>query len=427
MTATDFEQDLRVRLQRLADHAPPPPTGPDGRRPSAAPARRRAVPALAATAVVVALVGGAVALARAGRDDSPTTPAVVPWRGVGDEWTALAPGPADGRVFPVVLWTDHGLFVWGGETASEQAWSDTGAIYDPGPEAWREIAASPLSPRSEHVAVWTGTEVIVCCGRAPDGDAAAAAAYDPGTDTWRELAAPPFEAEFAAAVWTGDRMVVTGGATDGGVTAVRTTYAYDPDADAWERRADLPTEVGIEADAAWTGDQLVLWPRAGTSAPPLSYDPAADRWSELPRVPNERHPQGGSMVWTGDDIVVWGPATSPIERVVPAVVRPDRSARLDPDEDAWRTIADDRLGEAIDREGLEQSTSAVWTGREVVVWSAPEDPTAVDRAATQAYDPGTDTWRRLPDAPALAHHPPIVWTGDVVVVATAEGFLALRP
>lgn len=48
-------------------------------------------------------------------------------------------------------------------------------------------------------------------------------------------------------------------------------------------------------------------------------------------------------------------------------------------------------------------TDAVWTGREMIVW------TGVDGAA---YDPRRDTWRYLPDAPTGPYiDAPTVWTG----------------
>lgn len=45
-----------------------------------------------------------------------------------------------------------------------------GAVYDIRSARWQRVAASPLSARQGHVAIWTGTELIVwggngrCCG-----------------------------------------------------------------------------------------------------------------------------------------------------------------------------------------------------------------------------------------------------------------------
>ena len=62
---------------------------------------------------------------------------------------------------------------------------DDGAAYEPSTNTWRKIAASPLSPRQEATAVWTGEEMIVWGGNSFSTTKGNGAAYDPNTDTWR--------------------------------------------------------------------------------------------------------------------------------------------------------------------------------------------------------------------------------------------------
>ena len=73
-----------------------------------------------------------------------------------------------------------------------------GAIFNPGPEPWRQIADAPVQGA---MAVSTGTGLLVAAG----------AAYDPATDSWRDLPPAPVPvADQVAAVWTGDALVVLG-------------------------------------------------------------------------------------------------------------------------------------------------------------------------------------------------------------------------
>jgi hypothetical protein len=44
-----------------------------------------------------------------------------------------------------------------------------GATYDPATGTWRDLAEPPLSPRRDHVAVWTGDELLIWGGRVQNG------------------------------------------------------------------------------------------------------------------------------------------------------------------------------------------------------------------------------------------------------------------
>jgi N-acetylneuraminic acid mutarotase len=319
-------------------------------------------------------------------------------------------------VSPSVVWTGEELVVWGGETESEAAWTDTGAAYDPDARAWRDLAESPLSPRSAHIAVWSGTEVLVCCGRAPDGDGNRAAAYNPERDSWRSIADPPFEAEAAVAVWTGTQMIVAGGIANG------EAFAYQPSSDTWRQLTSPPREIAGGADVAWTGELMVVWPGLSGTTPGMTYDPTNDQWSDLPPLRPELDVYGGSMVWTGSEIIVWGNSRRTDSDAV--------GARLALDANSWAAIANDPLEPFDWWEGIPGTNSAVWTGTEMLVWAgAMGDPvlTADDaRTRVLAYNPASDSWRDLGDAPTDGHGPDLVWTGQVAVALT-DPIVAARP
>ncbi|HEU0030470.1 MAG TPA: hypothetical protein VFQ53_07555 [Kofleriaceae bacterium] len=187
------------------------------------------------------------------------------YRPATDSWRPLpttgAPSP---RFAHSAVWTGKEMIVWGGGTASTSSLAD-GAAYNPATETWRTLAAANApSPRRDHVAVWTGTEMIVWggstiyAGGSVFGDAAA---YDPVLDRWTPSAttnapSPRFQ---HAAVWTGSELLLWGGAVsstgtlgDGARLGLGTA--------SWDA---LPTtnqpSPRRDFTAVWTGREMLLW------------------------------------------------------------------------------------------------------------------------------------------------------------------------
>ncbi len=73
------------------------------------------------------------------------------------------------------------MIVWGGDGFDQQ----NGGRYDPATDAWRGMAVDERVHSSYgHIAVWTGTEMIVWGG---EGLGDAGGAYDPVADAWRPV------------------------------------------------------------------------------------------------------------------------------------------------------------------------------------------------------------------------------------------------
>jgi hypothetical protein len=117
------------------------------------------------------------------------------------------------------------------------------------------------------------------------------------------------------------------------------------------------------------------------------------------------------MVWTGAELIVWGDGIYGLAG--------DGEA-FDLANGTWRVIADAPL--------TPRSEAAVaWTGKEMLVWGGRvNDSFFYDGAA---YNPVTDTWRRLPSAPAAfdGPDPRMVWTGTEAVVLSPGGAAAYNP
>lgn len=116
------------------------------------------------------------------------------------------------------------------------------------------------APRTGHVAVWTGTKMLVWSGFGTADLESAGGIYDPETDTWAPMGTTgqPALRSGPMAVWTGSKMVVWGGRV--GPTAVKTGGIYDPAKDSW----NLVNEAGGPSARyyhrlEWSGSKMFAW------------------------------------------------------------------------------------------------------------------------------------------------------------------------
>jgi hypothetical protein len=97
------------------------------------------------------------------------------------------------------------------------------------------------------------------------------------------------------------------------------------------------------------------------------------------------------------------------QRKTPVVVEPgpEPKARPRPAGGSWAPVAPAP-------KSAHPGAISVWTGREVLVWGGAEGREVQGSGA--AYDPVTDRWRSIPDAPIEAIGPAFAWTGSELVV-----------
>jgi hypothetical protein len=185
-------------------------------------------------------------------------------------------------------------------------------------------------------------------------------------------------------VWTGKELIVSGqrAGADGTYTnAKEVVAAYDPARRAWRRLASPPKmDEYCHRSLAWTGREVVLW-GCGQAA----LDPGTGRWRKLPKPPTGE----GIAVWTGRELIGWGGGCCGDAW--------DAGSAYDPATNAWRTIAHTPLAPA-------QGALGAWTRHRLLLLvnginpaSGKPYPARFARAA--AYDPATDTWRRIAAPP----------------------------
>jgi N-acetylneuraminic acid mutarotase len=308
------------------------------------------------------------------------------------------------RVDHTAVWTGSEMLLWGGRPDAETHRS-TGVRYDPATDTWTKISTvGAPSPRSQHTAVWTGS-VMVVWGGSDRAYVRTGGRYDPATDTWTPTSthgAPEARIRHTA-TWTGKHMVVWGGLGSSS-SRLNTGGRYDPEADRWTPTSTSGAPEKRDAHSTvWTGDHVLVW--GGYDSGYLntggSYDPATNTWTPT-AVAGAPAPTGShTAVWTGTRMVVWR-GTSGI------------GGRYDPATDTWTPMS------TAGAPSARFLHTAVWTGSEMIVWGGHSGSAPLDSGAR--YDPDTDRWEptSIGNAPSARDSHTAVWTGSLMLVWGGE-------
>lgn len=115
---------------------------------------------------------------------------------------------------------------------------------------------------------------------------------------------------------------------------------------------------------------------------------------------------GHTAVWTGREMIVWGGATA-------STVSLDDGARYDPVHGTWRPIT------TTNAPSPRRDHSAVWTGAEMIVWGGTSISQGQPLDDGGRYDPNTDQWSPLvasATSPSARFAHTAVWTGHDMIV-----------
>lgn len=180
-----------------------------------------------------------------------------------NSWSAISTSNApQARSSHTAVWTGSKMVIWGGAATSNGTLLATGGIYNPSTDTWTATSSiNTPAGRDFHTAVWTGSKMVVWGGQVSAGDhsTTTGGVYDPSTDSWTSTttANAPSSRTDHTAIWTGSEMVIWGGFAS---VSLNDGAMYNPATDTWTpvTTAGVPSARKLH-DAVWTGTAMLVW------------------------------------------------------------------------------------------------------------------------------------------------------------------------
>ena len=289
--------------------------------------------------------------------------------------------------------------------------------------------------------------------------ATVAAAAGPSTlpGTWRKTRRAPFAApRTSVSLWTGKQLIVFGSELTADKGWVDRAESYDPARECLDDGFRLPPARAIRPAtgrcgrarrcsrsepstrwpttrprkmwrtlrhavpggiAVWTGREAIGWGGGccgDAFASGAAYNPTTDSYRTLARSPlaPSQRPVGA---WNGHELLLFVSGYDPEGKRWPA--RFARAAAYNPTTNTWRRIA------PLPNTSLRFANSAAWDGHELLVPAV-----GAGSRLTYAYTPATNRWRLRAPLPSGRVGSTAVWTGTRLVLwggSTASGLVTL--
>lgn len=326
-----------------------------------------------------------------------------------DSWEGISwvPMPKSNHT---AVWTGTEMIIWSGLDANSN-YLNSGAKYNPATDAWQPINIMGAPPgRINATAIWTGSEMIVWAGNDAMDFFRSGGRYNPVTDTWTStsMSNAPSKRIWHAAVWTGTDMIIWGGYyTDHSYDYFYNDGAkYNPASNSWTPITDTgaPTARCLHS-FVWIGTEMIVW--GGFSGLNFEgdggrYDPVTDSWTPVATegAPSARWRH--TAVWTGTKMIVWGGQDDNGDFL-------NTGGRYDPLTDLWTSTSVENVPEERYRH------TAVWTGSQMIIWGG-FNGTLPETAGK--YDPVSDSWSLISteNSPISRLRHSAVWTGTEMIV-----------
>jgi N-acetylneuraminic acid mutarotase len=216
-------------------------------------------------------------------------PATDTWTRKADMPTArvqLSTSVVDGKIYAI------GGYNSGGPVASVEE-------YDPATDTWRTRADMPYTDYGLSTSVVDG-KIYAMGGNT---GVLTVNEYDPATNTWKEKTdMTKRRTELFTSVVDGKIYAIGGGewdSTDRVMISFSTVEEYDPAADTWTPKADMPTARWGFSTSTLNGK---IYAVGGSGADDVilsvveEYDAATDTWAEMPAMPTARYRLSTSVV-----------------------------------------------------------------------------------------------------------------------------------
>lgn len=192
-------------------------------------------------------------------------------------------------------------------------------VLRPGADWWERLPDVPVTLTRAHAVLTAGDDVLIMGSPVDDQPAAVAIRIETVPPTRRGIAAPP-QSGVAPGTWRHieappqldqqDLIALTGAARgdDLMVFGVRNDrregYAAVRQDGAWRLVDPGPLRPANAVIVLAAGERLVVWDRLTNTG--ALFDPAIDRWQDVPRPPITGLDLARDAVWTGSELLAWG-------------------------------------------------------------------------------------------------------------------------
>lgn len=322
--------------------------------------------------------------------------------GVGSWLPTSTSGAPSARYGHVAVWTGSEMIVAGGmawdPVLSQHVYSSQYGRYNPTTETWTVNTGAPAA--WYQTAVWTGARMLVWGGSGSGGFVTGGTGYDPSSDSWTTMAttAQPTPRTNHTAVWTGHEMIIWGGWNNG--TVYGNGARYNPDTDTWQAisTTNAPSARYYHT-AVWTGTEMIVWGGVSSTSTLLSdgsrYNPSTDTWTLISSVGAPSARWGHAAAWSGSRMFIWGEMNGTT----------NTGGLYNPTTNSW--TATDSLCAPSGR----RPENVVWTGSRMIIWGGSNLNDGSE------YNPLTNIWTTITatGAPSGRSDHTAVWTGSKVI------------
>lgn len=308
------------------------------------------------------------------------------------------------------------MIVWGG-FADGDPFLDTGGRYNPGTDSWTATTTTNVpAARFFHTAVWSGSEMIIWGGYNYDGNDNffnTGGRYNPDTNSWTATSTTnaPAGRESHIAVWSGSEMIVWGGDFFDTTNThyLNTGGRYNPVTNSWVAMSTTNAPAGRDVSSpVWTGNEMIFWGGFGSSGYLNSggrYSPDTNSWLATSTINAPSRRSGHRTVWTGTEMIIWGGWNGSVNL--------NTGGRYTAGTDSWLAT------NTTNAPGARDNHSAIWTGSQMIVWGGDfYDGTDHYLNTGGRYNPNTDSWisTTTTSAPSGRDQHSAVWTGSEMIV-----------
>jgi len=179
--------------------------------------------------------------------------------------------------------------------------------------------------------------------------------------------------------------------------------------DIWLDTAAIPLDDidgDVEGVAVWTGSEMVFSGDFAKEA--YRYNPATDSWQTASTLGGPLGLRDTTAVWTGTYVVASHGCIATIHNCTTSI-----AWRYDPLTDFWEPIPNAPISRT--------DQSAVWTGTEMIVWGGctyAQDQCQVYSQVGARYNPDSNSWQTMSSAgaPPGRTFPNLVWSGTEMIV-----------